>query len=220
MMLFVCGSGWAQGDYLKEGHSGFEFGTGYAHQDEGYGYGGYIGVSIKGAVDFGFSYMKMSFDVDETTENIDADALSPSIILHLIKQDKSDLGINFSTAISYERMKYKQTYNDLANASAFSIGFYLFQNNKTSKNLIVQPCVGIIPFASFYETESGVGSHALKIAFSAGVTFFPKISNKVTARVGPAVAVCDGELTYGIDVAIILTGQPDKGSRFSPLEEE
>ena len=97
---------------FDRGTSGFCISGSYVTSEDGDGFGFSTGLSIESIIDLGVSFYKISIDIDDYTEDVNAKGISPYIGINLIKQSKwfplnfSVFGLNKITKCPTQILRY------------------------------------------------------------------------------------------------------------------
>lgn len=188
LIILLAASVLAQGDYLKYGESGTDFNFIYEFGNNNNDiYGGKIGISMKGIVDFGLS----------ATSFANA-PYSLGITINPLKQDKTGSPIALSFFYSIASKNLKEIFLN----NVYSYGPIIFSNIRIKNNMTVQPSV---LFGKQGIRQSGiVRAVKLESFFGIGLSFFFDFKTGETFKIDTAHLISKADYTFGISLGILL----------------
>ena len=143
----------SQGEYLEKGQNGFGIsGAFLTNQDEN-AFGASVGYSFKGIFDIGFGYTR---EISDDEPKIYANNISPSISIHLLKQNET-FPIALSIGASYVKGYYSSDFFDYYGFKLSSSGYILagkiFRKIQLGSSFSIMPLVGISYYSLTLKAE-------------------------------------------------------------------
>lgn len=205
----------SQGYYLPKGIGGFQISGQVETNSEGSGYGGGIGFSAKGVVDFGLDISHIATDQSYKTFNHSyktfANTYVPYITFHAIKQsEKTPFSFCFNGGYARTNLTNKAVENDPSlhlYGNSFMFGVELYKTLGTTQKLKAQPLIG----ANYTISKATVKTSTKETTetekywiFGLGFTFFIEATQKSTFVFSPYYAFGEDVESLGFELSYVF----------------
>lgn len=213
LLLAMVSTGFAQGDYLNRGESGFGLNVGFSNNSDATGLGGKVSYSINGIADFGLSFTRISFDQKLFGEDLKGTAISPSAAFHLVKQDSINTPVSATIFLGYEMDTYSSKALDALgwdmSGSFWGFGLSLFRNIRTAPTTVLQPSVSAGLWTGTIKVKDSFGNSKNEddniTAFQFGLSVFLESAQQTSAfRIDPSISFSEGNTTLSLGAGYIF----------------
>lgn len=201
-----------QGAFLEKGQSGFGIGAGFVTNKDVTGFGGIIGYSVSGILDFGVSLNRFNFDQKLLGSDLSATVISPIVTFYALKQNE-DIPFSFSIDASYDWQNYSNDVLDNNNIDMtggfFSAGSSLFSNFRASSSMRIQPSISFSYVTGEVILEDNNGNEKTEkdnttvFDFSLALAFDTSPNNIIVVK--PRVSINEGTTSCGIVFVYIFS---------------
>ena len=197
----------SQGEYLESGQKGLGLYGGFSTNKDENAFGVGVGYSFNGIVDIGFSYSKSTSD---SKPEISVKNISPSISLHLFKQNET-LPISLSIGANYVKGFYSFNNSDYSklemSSSGFIIGGKIFRKIQVGPNFSIMPSFGFFYYSLTiefdYQGEDTRDVDGSMKNINLGLPFIFDMNNDKFI-ISPSVSINDDYNAFVIDVSFIF----------------
>lgn len=195
--------------FLEKGVSGFEITGGYMKNDDASGIDVHMGYSLKGLLDIGASYSRITID-DDIIDDLSAIVISPSVTMHVLKQTNF-VPVSIMLDAAYNKTMYYSDWLDDYNidmkGTGYTYGVSVYNRISVTQSLDIVSSMGVGYNYADIETESTYGYSESKddtdTLYTVSISLIADTLNHDKLIITPSFTADEDNTTFHLSVGYV-----------------